>query len=194
MILLSCAALSPVSMARGGLASFADIEEVVPEWQPLEADVDFFSGKIVRPKLEFWVVRFDLASQEKRIVVKGGSGDDPTLNTKVSSFVRDNGLIAGINAVPFDIVTGKEGIPVTNIGIVISDGRLIAPVSPSFDALVIYTDGRAAIVSQTAIRSFENIESAAGGFFQVLKSGELADRTLELEERHPRSAAGISAN
>jgi exopolysaccharide biosynthesis protein len=40
----------------------------------------------------------------------------------------------------------------------------------------------------------KNIENAVSGFRLILKDGEPAERTLNLQPRHPRSAAGISAN
>jgi exopolysaccharide biosynthesis protein len=135
-----------------------------------------------------------------RIVVKGG-----LTSTKVSSFVRDNDLIAGINAAPFDIISSREGRPITSVGIIVSEGKLAAPAIPQYDALVIYKDGRAAIVSQSSIQSIENIENAVGGFYQILVNNELAPRiytsneneavnTITREVRHPRSAAGISSD
>jgi exopolysaccharide biosynthesis protein len=119
---------------------------------------------------------------------------DITRSTKVSSFARDNNLIAGINALPFDIVTSREGQPVKNMGLVISDGKLLSSANPYYDALVFYKDRSAEIVAQSAIESIENIENAAGGFHKILADGEPAQRTENREERHPRSAAGVSAN
>jgi exopolysaccharide biosynthesis protein len=191
-ILLSCAS-NPAGAAR---ESFASVEAVEPQWQPLATDVDFFHGKIIKPRLEIWAVQIDLASPQTRILVKGGASHDgeTILSAKVSSFVRDNGLIAGINAVPFDIVSAEEGRPITNAGVVISSGRLISPPNPRFDALVLYKDGRLAIVKQEAIGGIEEIESAVGGFYRILISGEPEERTKLLCERHPRSAAGVSAD
>ena len=194
-IFLSCATISPVDSARERPASFAAVEAVKPAWRSFTAGIGYFHGKIAKPQLEFWALQIDLASPDTRIVVKGGAADGSrTLSTRVSSFVRDNSLIAGINAVPFDVVSAKEGQPIKNMGIVISGGELIAPVNPRYDALIFYADGSAAIVSQSAIDSMENIENAASGFQHILKDGEPAERTLYLQPRHPRSAAGISAN
>jgi len=169
---------------------------VEPVWQPFADSVDFFRAKVLDPQLEFWALRIDLNSPNIRIVVKGGapSNDGSTLSTKVSGFVRDNDLLAGINAVPFDVITSKEGQPIKNIGLVISDGKVISPANRQYDALVFYKDGKAAIVRQSALQSTENIENAVGGFYKILAAGEPAERTQGREERHPRSAAGISVN
>ena len=194
LIFLSCATVQPVEGARGPLESFG-IEAVRPQWQPFKEGAGYFHGKTVKPHIEFWALQIDLFAPEINIVVKGGAMDRGlTLSTRTSSFVRGNSLAAGINSVPFDVVSSKEGRPITNIGIVISGGELIAPANPAYDALIFYADGRAAVVSQAGIHSAENIENAAGGFHIILIDGQPAERTLNLETRHPRSAAGISAN
>jgi len=53
-------------------------------------------------------------------------------------------------------------------------------------------DGHAAIEAQSGIKDFDSIENAVGGFYRILYSGELVPRVLNLSDRHPRSAAGIS--
>jgi len=199
ILFFSCAALPPSDPARAQPESFAAAEAVLPHWQPFEQGVGFFHGKTAKPELEFWALRIELAAPNLQIVVKGGAedaagGTDRTLSAKVSSFVSANGLTAGINAAPFDIASSKENQPIKNVGIVISDGKQIAPANPRYDALVFYKDGKAAIVNQSEIKSTENIVNAVGGFHHILVNGEPAERTLKRESREPRSAAGISAN
>jgi hypothetical protein len=192
LIILSCSTVSPL----GPSVSFADIEVVQPVWHQFEDGIGYFHGTILNPQLEFWALRLELGTPENsklKIVIK-----EENLSTKVSSFVRDNNLLAGINTAPFDIITAREGEPIKNIGIIVSNGVLITPINTAYDALVFYKDGRAAIVRQSTITSIENIENAAGGFHQILASGEPAGRTLRSDgvqsQRHPRSAAGVSAN
>jgi exopolysaccharide biosynthesis protein len=150
--------------------------------------------------MEFNALRIDLSSPNLRIVVAGGGPENGKfLSTKVSSFVRDNGLLAGINALPFDPVSGREGEPRINIGIVIADGVMVSPPYEQFDALVFYADGSAAIVSQSAlpVKNIDNtidnaVANAVGGFHRILEAGELVPRVLGIKVRYPRSAAGIS--
>ena len=198
LLFISCASLSPVSSGRERPEPVAAIEAVEPEWQEFTANIGYYHGKISAPLLEFWALRIDLNSPDTNIVVRGGAmaKDGSMRNTKVTSFVRRNGLIAGINAVPFDVISMIEGRHVKNSGIVVSGGELISPVLPRFDALVFYNDGRAEIVSQSEIDSdsIRGIENAIGGFRSILKNGQPEERTLNLTPRHPRSAAGISAN
>jgi hypothetical protein len=203
LIFFSCSTLRSADTARTQSESFTAVEAVLPQWQSLTNGVDFFHGKITVPQLavsnmEFWALKIDLLAPNLQIVVKGGTldgaADAGTLSVKVSSFVSANGLTAGINATPFDISTAKEGQPIKNVGIIISDGKLIAPANSRYDALVFYADGKTAIVNQSSIKSTENIVNAVGGFHHILINGEPAERTIGRENRDPRSAAGISAN
>jgi exopolysaccharide biosynthesis protein len=192
-IFSSCTTISPVNSKKDNPHVFTTVENIQPQWQVYANGIDYFYGKVSSPTLEFWALKIDLSAQEISIVVKGGAlSENQILSTKVSSFVRDNNLLAGINAVPFDIASSKEGRVIQNAGIVISDGMIIAPVNPNYDALVFYKDGKAAIVNQSVVHSAENIENAVGGFHQILIDGEPAQRTHDRKARHPRSAAGIS--
>jgi exopolysaccharide biosynthesis protein len=192
LFIVSCATLSQI---EGPAES---VEQVSPRWTPLQASgLDYFAGKVSRPRIEFHALRVDLTEPNLRIVAyPGGRSRVGFLSVRVSSFVRDNGLLAGINALPFDPSSGIEGEPRTNIGLVIADGVTLSPPHNSFDALVFYKDGRAAIAAQSEIKNndkdSENIENAVGGFYRILENGELVPRVLNLSDRHPRSAAGIS--
>jgi hypothetical protein len=189
----SCSTISPVNSKKDNPRLFTTVENIQPKWQAYADGIDYFYGKITSPMLEFRALKIDLFAQGIGIVVKGGAQiENQILSTKVSSFVRGNDLLIGINAVPFDIVSSKEGRVIQNMGIVISGGVIIAPVNPNYDALVFYKDGKTAIVNQSAINSVENIENAVGGFHQILINGESAQRTHNGKARHPRSAAGIS--
>ena len=193
VIFSSCTTISPVSSKTESPPVFTTVENIQPQWQVFADGVDYCYGKISAPLLEFWAIKIDISSQKNDIVVKGGAQiENQILSTKVSSFARDNNLLAGINAVPFDVVSSKEGRPIQNAGIVVSGGKLIASANSNYDALVFYKDGKAAIVNQSAIKSIENIENAVGGFHQILRNGELTQRTHNRKARHPRSAGGIS--
>jgi len=191
VINLSCVSLSPVS-ANGELPGvFSSIENTEPQWLPYAEGIDYFHGIVESPRLEYYALRIDLSSPNIEIFINGGSQ-----STRVSSFVRDNNLTAGINAAPFSISSSMETQPIRNIGIIVSNGVLMSAASSRYDALVFYRDKTAAIVSQSSILSIENIENAIGGFFAILYSGQPAQRTITNEAaavRHPRSAAGISA-
>jgi exopolysaccharide biosynthesis protein len=164
------------------------------QWRLIAEGAELTHGRTAEPPLEFWALRVELDSPALRIVVKDGvSGEGgETLSAWVSTFVSDNSLLAGINATPFDISSAKQGQPIKNMGIVVSGGKQMAPPNPRYDALVFYRDGKAAIVKQSEITSIENIENAVGAFHHILVDGEPAERTIDREGRHARSAAGIS--
>lgn len=192
-------------------------ESFSPGWQPLGQGLFYTTARFLDPKLEFWAIKADLSETALRIVVSGAEEEalsNRVLSAKVSSFVRDNGLIAGINTVPFDTVSAKEGEERQCIGIVISGGKMIAPPVSGYDALVFYNERgsinernvkKAAILPQDAIKTFDGIENAVGGFHIILSNGELPERLLlnttsannqesfsKDAPRHPRSAAGLS--
>ncbi|MDR2143537.1 MAG: phosphodiester glycosidase family protein [Treponema sp.] len=209
-LLFSCATFSPVP---SGKAPAASPGTVVPEWLPFAAGrtrgLFLCAGKILEPRLEFRALRVDLSSPELYILTSGGPGDSCAVSgegggsgnggnaralpgVRVSRFAGRNGLLAAINATPFDTVTAREGVMLSPAGIVVSGGRLISAPNGRFDALVFCTGGGAAIVSQSGIAGPEGIENAAGGFHRILGNGELTGRALNSGSRHARSAAGLS--
>jgi len=202
LFFLSCKSLSPVDGQAERLLIAASPETVLPQWRPVSVSdgVAYYAGKVSHPRMEFNALRIDLSNPNLRIFAAGGgpasvSENGKFLSTKVSSFVRDNGLLAGINALPFDLVSDREGEPRTNVGIVIADGVMISPPHSRFDALVFYTDGSAVIAAQSTLSSKNTnnaVANAVGGFYRVLEAGELVPRVLDKKARHPRSAAGIS--
>jgi exopolysaccharide biosynthesis protein len=106
-----------------------------------------------------------------------------------TGFVEEYRGVAGINANPFSPASATVGEDRTVVGITIADGVLIAPPHQSFDALVFYREGGAAMVNQGALGDTAPIRNAVGGFHMALKDGEIPARG---SARHPRSAAGLS--
>jgi hypothetical protein len=202
-LFFSCAALSPLTLSRERPAAAAAIETVVPSWQPLEAGspIEYFAGKVLKPRLEFRALRVNLEDPRLRIVVGAGATDSlPEMPGRVSSvyvstFVESRGCIAGINANPFDKVSAREGESRMVAGIAVSDGVVLAPPRADYDALAFYRDGRAAIISQGELGDLDLIENAAGGFRMVLREGiPVGSAPGENPPRHPRSAAGLSSD
>jgi hypothetical protein len=197
-IVVSCATLSPVDGKPERPVTAARPEEVIPNWQILAAGkggIAWFAGKTVEPKLQFWALRIDLDDPELRIVVRDGAvahNGTGALSTKVSSFVRDNRLLAGINATPFDTSSAKEGENRINAGIVVSDGVLLSPPDSRYHALVWFEGSGPAIVPQSGLEGAK-ISEAAGGFHQILKDRQLTGRALNSRPRYARSAAGLAS-
>ncbi|MDR3174744.1 MAG: phosphodiester glycosidase family protein, partial [Treponema sp.] len=192
------------------------ISALEPRWRPLSAgeELSVMAGKIQNPRLEFWALKIELdhtaegrsarggGGENLRLRIFLGAGESPrpgyVLSTRVSSFVRNNGLLAGINTIPFDPSSAREGEERRLAGIAISGGKTLAPPVSRYDALVFYAEGGAAIVNQGELdteRAKERIVHAVGGFHRILQDGELTGRALQKAAgpRHARSAAGLSA-
>jgi hypothetical protein len=220
--LSACSTLSPVSGIREASPKEAGlIGDIRPEWRPFAATESpafaYFAGRIGEPRMEFYALKINLEASGLRILVgagekakekEDGTGTYKTPrpgtvpSTYVSSFVRNNRLLAGINAVPFDPSSDREGEERRLAGLAVSEGRLIARPVSRYAALVFYRRGGAAIVEQADldIESPDSqaqpdvIENAIGGFHAILRKGELTRRAREKQEgpRSARSAAGLS--
>jgi hypothetical protein len=191
--------------------SFGTIDAVVPQWEPYAEEfgggIFLFAGKTEKPRLEFWALRVNLDEPGLSIVVSGPEPSGGAFRenhipaASVSLFVENTGCVAGINVNPFSPVSAKVGEDRFIDGITVSDGVVVARPNPRFDALVFYSDGaagRAAIVSQGELADTGGIAHAVGGFQTVLRGGMPTNRVLEQAAdgkapRHPRSAAGLSA-
>jgi hypothetical protein len=206
-----CSSLSPVSGIREAPPKETEgIGGIRPDWRPFAVTespaLAYFTGKIGEPRLEFYALKIKLDTPGLRILVgagEGGKKEEGTVpGTYVSSFVRNNGLLAGINAVPFDPSSDREGEDRRLAGLAISEGRLIAKPFPHYAALVFYRQGGAAIVEQAELDiegperpdQGGDIRNAVGGFHRILQKGRLTRRAREKQEgpRSARSAAGLS--
>ncbi|MDR2796174.1 MAG: phosphodiester glycosidase family protein [Spirochaetaceae bacterium] len=189
---------SSCASAPRGASQARRIGEFVPQWRELTVGLDFTSGKIRHPRLEFWALRADLTDKNIEIVVNDSESDEnwpagtiPALT--VSDFAARYGCIAAINAGPFSPVSDKTGEMRILTGIFISNGRPVSPPVSRYDCLVFYDDGRAAVLSQAELAHNDGIRHALGGFFTVLDGGRLPERSAESAKiRHPRSAAAVS--
>jgi hypothetical protein len=170
--------------------------------------VELLAGKSAGPPpLEFQAIRVDLANP-RFVVAVGPLPEKPGVvaSIKVSSFARDYDCIAAINANPFSPLSAREGQERTVTGLAVSDGKLISPPNPRYDALVFFAPDappdegggrRAAVLNQReAFEDARQVINAAGGFYTVLKNGEPSEAALSQRgrARHPRSAAGLSAD
>ena len=198
-------------MQRENASDRVWFEDFSPVWQPFASEtvpgLFYTAARTLEPRLEFWAIKADLAEPSLMVVVNdrgivwGGNQGHSMPSTRVSSFVRDYGSLVGINTVPFYPVSATEGEGRTSVGIVVSAGVPISLPAPGYDALVFYKDGRAAIMAQDEIGDLGEVENALGGFRIVLQGGALPPRLLSGAgtprhdlPRHPRSAAGLSAD
>jgi hypothetical protein len=198
LLILSCSSLS---FALKPTPEAAVPGDAAPLWEPLSPGLEFCAGRIKSPKLAFRALRVDLTLPGIGVVVnRGDSGGEIVpeggvmASTTVSRFVRQYACLAGINTNPFTPSSAREGERRTVVGVTIADGTLVSPPHPAYDALVFYADGAAAVVPQAAMDA-TGITHAVGGFFTVLRAGNvLPGRSLSSRSRHPRSAAGVSSD
>ncbi|MCL2602185.1 MAG: phosphodiester glycosidase family protein [Treponema sp.] len=182
-------------MERESAPDRVGFEDFSPNWQMFAPDVlpglFFTSGRTDSPRLEFWALRIDLTELSLEFVVNSA-----TRSTKVSSFVRDYALLAGINTVPFYPVSSRDGEARTSTGVVVSAGLVLSPPAHNYDALVFFRDGRARIIPQSKLADLSAVKTAIGGFRIILNDSELPPRLSPspTAPRHPRSAAGLSAD
>jgi hypothetical protein len=200
LFFLSCSSFSP-GPANSLLSIYGSDSEAEIAWQAWNIYgqlgdapiVEYYAGKMQNPRIEFWALRVDLRDPRLGITVYGN-----TQSIYVSTFTEEYNCIAGINTIPFSPASAVQGEERYFVGLVISGGLLVSPPNPAYDALVFYTSGGAAIVRQKDISDFSDIAHAVGGFNIVLEGGLLPERLLDLSgqnlPRHPRSAAGISAD
>jgi hypothetical protein len=196
LFVLSCASSSPLVMAPEAVPPPADLpEHLVPQWQNFAPGIDYFKGRVRNPRLDLWALKVDLSEPALELVVNGeGPGGGIIPSTTVSGFVRDYRCIAGINTNPFSPVSAKVGEDRLITGITVFEGILTAGPASPYGALVFYHDGSAAIVEQAALEDTGTIRNAVGGFYFVLREGAVPEQILARQVRHPRSAAGLSAD
>jgi exopolysaccharide biosynthesis protein len=172
----------------------AVLEDWSPQWENLTRGIDIGRGKIENPRLMFYFLRIDLDAGFKITLNEPSAEFGAVESVFVSTFARQHGCIAAINASPFDVVNAKEGETRHVIGVFITEGLLWQNPNPSFAAIVFKTDGSADIVEQSQINDslLEHIENAVGGFRTTLQDGKPTERVLESTVRHPRTAIGLS--
>lgn len=205
-ILLFFSCLTPRFKTTGFLDGF------IPQWRPFEQGVDILAGVVARPKLRFWAARIDTSHPSLEIVVSPKEAVDGSFEanivpaSSVSRFVERFDCVVGINATPFYPVSETEGEKRSVVGLTVSNGVVVSAPVAGYDALVFYADGALAIENQGAMREATDgaicgatrdvsaIWNAVGGFYAILKDGDLTERAVSErgEKRHPRSAAGIN--
>jgi exopolysaccharide biosynthesis protein len=196
-IFLSCRT-SPINREAGFvLIESETIETISPFWESFNTGIEYTEGIIASAKMRFYGLKIDLQNPAVEIVVndqKSKTGIIPSIKT--TSFAETYNCIAAINTNPFNTVSANEGIPLTVVGLTISNGVLISHPNENYAALVFYKNRKPEILWQKDLESLDEIENAVGGFFVSLKNGQFQEDISDFRKsvRHPRSAAGLSAD
>jgi hypothetical protein len=173
------------------------IEYFSPIWEYLSAGIEYTDGIIKSPQMEFYGVKIDLQNPAVEIVVNDpGPKTGIISSVKTTNFAKTYNCVAAINANPFNTSSSHEEIPLNVVGITISNKKLISEPTEDYAALVFYKHANPEIVWQKDIEPSDKIENAVGGFFIILKDGEFQNDVSDFRKsvRHPRSAAGLSAD
>ncbi len=117
------------------------------------------------------------------------SGKGEARSARVSEFVRDYHLIAGMNGAPFSPanIFNRKNISSEIAGLILIDGTIISSPVSYFDSLYKLKGGELLISSQSSLP--EDVVWAIGGFHIALENGEVTGRR---DIRHPRSVLGLS--
>ena len=197
LVFLALVLILLVTSCRTGPYSRPPVQQISPPenpplWIPTE-----YKG-IVRlhyrdreQTLSFSVLRIDMSSGLYDLVLSepDPSGKGEARSAKVSEFVRENRLIAGINAAPYGPKNylNRRNFLCDIAGLFLYRGTLVSPPVPSYDALIQLKGGRLMISSQSILP--ENAYWAIGGFHIALENGKVSGRS---DIRHPRSVVGLS--
>jgi exopolysaccharide biosynthesis protein len=194
-VCLSCAsAQGNGEPFQGPVQKSSALADWSPQWESLVEGVDIGRGKIENPRLTFYFLRVNLNAGFRIVLNEPGEKFGVVSSVFVSSFAKNNGCIAAINASPFDVASSKEGENRRVVGVFVAKGVMRQKPNSLFAAIVFKTDGSAEIMEQSQINdsALEHIENAVGGFRITLKDRKIAERVLGLTARHPRTAVGLS--
>ena len=163
-----------------------DFEDVsyLPEtfdWQEVAPGVETFDFKNPEIPLIYHAVKIELTSP------RDGAPDLELLSSlheRTSDFAAREKCLVAVNATPFD----KAG---NLVGIHKEEGKIISHSNSRYAAIAFGQDG-AVIFESQADEKFEAFDYAFGGFWLVLKDGEVC--TDFVRRTDSRSGAGLSAD
>jgi exopolysaccharide biosynthesis protein len=194
LFLTSCISVPRAIMPPAAGVLSKNIASLQTPWQPLASGLSGLHIKIETPRLEAWALRIELLTPNLKIIMNNAeSGKNVLKSIKVSSFLREYGCLAVINAGPFAPSSDKEGEERRLTGVFVSNGTLVSMPAERFGAFVVCKNSGAAIVSQASMESLDNILWAVGGFDIILKDGKLL-APAKKTARHPRSAIGLGSD
>ena len=176
ILLSSCATTKALS--QDDILPSADIE-----WTELKPGCEITNQKISGLGVSWTCVKINLAQMETAPVI--------AVNEKpfsVKNFALKNNLTAAINTAPF----AKNGSLVKTQGIIRDNGNILSKPVEKYCALAI-TTGQDGTLSCTILQNqtsaqIEQYDYAIGGFFVILKDGQIQDFA---QTRRSRTACGI---
>lgn len=179
VLVASCATLPPAH------ASGTPIEEAL--WGSVAPGIDYASFVWGNPRCEVHALRIELSRVEV-VTTPPGKAWGQVVGRSLLDFARDFNCDAAVNATPFYPETWKRGDTLYLSGVLLVDGQLYAAPARRYAALAISKDGRASVVSQGELGDAGDWHIVVGGFFALLRGGEIVARK---SSRQPMTVAGV---
>ncbi|MBR4676336.1 MAG: phosphodiester glycosidase family protein [Victivallales bacterium] len=154
--------------------------------------------EVTNPRIDFYVAQAD--KNAGQVMEDAPKFKICTRRQTVRAFmtnarkpVSDGGLglnvVLGVNTTAWGPWPPPLGNPYAgNLGLVVSNGKLVSPANPKRASFVIYNDRSCKLLNPNEDFDISNVYYAVSGFAQVLTNGEcIGDTAL-----HPRTGFGIS--
>jgi len=147
--------------------------------------------------LHWWCVTIELGHPQLEWVVTPGEQVPAGFHTRAETtlaFAQRFGVLAAINASPFEPLAKQAGEPVRIDGLSLSAGRLVSPPKAHFGALLLGPGPRARILSPPVTpEDVADATHGVGGFSPLVRLGQNLFTGEEAQAaRHPRTAVGLS--
>lgn len=167
-------------------------------WYSIYPGIDRSSYIQDSPPLALEAVRVDLFNPDRKIIVTPGSlpfeydeVKKSFISLTTSKFLEKNDCLVAINATPYEPFRLLEGLRQKAVGVVISNGILYSDNS-EYDVFAVNTDKTVFLVEAPYVYDkYDDVESAAGGFFIILKDG---NNIGYKGNRNPLSIIGVSGD
>ncbi len=176
LFLSSCATFTGSTTAAGG-GSHLPPYSVNPVWKYYTDGIMIYRYTRKAEGFGITALRIDLSSPDRKVVVSKGiqpageySGKYNFRSTTVKRFMREKGLVAAINATPFDPYRFLPGLKQTAVGVVKSDGVLYSE-NNRYD-IICFTGTGGIELDSPPYRFLSGADDAAGGFFIILSGGD----------------------
>lgn len=174
----SCVSLRNTVLSAEEESILYPVETYVPEefdWQEIAPGVEAFDFENPDIPLVYHAVKINLDNQNLVITA--------TQWERTSDFAERENCLAAINATPFT----KTSL----VGIYKEKGTIVSHTNSRYGAIAFGTDGAKIFESQKE-EDFEEFDYAFGGFWVVLKDGEVQQDFVRRQTA--RSGAGLSAD
>jgi len=188
--LFSCATTSGSSESNSSDLSSQNLtaEQLCPAefiWQEIEPGFWKTEFKVKSLGIKWMCVKIDLSNPKLRIV-NGAAATKKGF--RISSFAAKNNAVVTVNTTPFDVNN------YLNIaGVVKNEGTIISNPVEAYCAIGFISGQngyKALIIKNQTDEAISQVDSAAGGFFQILNNNEV-DYNFNITRRS-RSGAGIN--